>query len=131
MQDDGPRVRFHKVGTDAATDVDVFVKGYTKEAAVVGDSSEDGRHLIIQVLHGSAADKTEIWWQDLTKKGPIEPLVKDLDARFFAFPGGDQLFLHTKAPHGRVLAVDFANPARDRWREVVPERDTAIAHVGL
>ena len=49
------------------------------------------------------------------------------------YPGGDQLFLHTnwKAPHGRVLAVDFANPARDRWREVVPESDTAIDNVAL
>jgi prolyl oligopeptidase len=133
MAEDGPRVRFHKMGSDAATDLEVFGKGYTKEAAVVADPSEDGRHLIIQVLHGSSADKTEIWWRDLTKKGPIEPLVKDLDARFFAFAGGDQLFLHTnwKAPHGRVLAVDFANPARDRWREVVPEGDTAIDNVAL
>ena len=133
MLDDGPRVRFHKMGTDAAADGDVFGKGYTKEAIIVGDPSEDGRHLIIQVMHGSAADKTEIWLQDLTKKGPIEPLVKDLDARFFAFAGGDHLFLHTnwKAPHGRVLALDFADPSRERWREVVPESDTAIDNVAL
>ena len=61
MIDDGPRVRFHKMGTKVAADTEVFGKGYAKEAIVVGDPSEDGRHLIIQVLHGSAADKTEIW----------------------------------------------------------------------
>ncbi len=61
MLDDGPRVRFHKIGTKVEADPDVFGKGYTKEAVVVGDPSEDGRHLIVHVFHGSAADKVEIW----------------------------------------------------------------------
>jgi prolyl oligopeptidase len=133
MVEDGPRVRFHKMGTDAGTDAEVFGKGYTKEAIVVGDPTIDGHYLVIQVLHGSSADKTEIWLQDLVKKGPIVPIVKDIDARFFALPGGDHLFLQTnwKAPNGRVLAVDFANPSQDHWREVVPESDSAIESVTL
>jgi prolyl oligopeptidase len=133
MLDDGPRVRFHKMGSNVVSDDDVFGKGYNKDTIVIGDASEDGRHLVIQVQHGSAADKTEIWLQDLATKGPIKPLVKDIDARFFAFPAGDQLFLHTnwKAPHGRVLAVDFAHPEQEHWQEVVPETDTAIDNVVL
>ena len=133
MLDDGPRVRFHKMGTPASADMDVFGKGYTKEAIVVGDPSPDGRHLIVQVMHGSSADKVEVWVQDLTKKGPLELLTKGIDARFFAFAGGDQLFLQTNwnAPHGRVLAADFANPGRDHWREVVPEGEDSIDSVAL
>ena len=69
MLDDGPRVRFHKVGTKVETDTDVFGKGYAKEAIIVGDPSEDGQHLVLHVLHGSAADKVEIWVQDLKKTG--------------------------------------------------------------
>jgi len=128
MIDDGPRVRFHRMGTQTSTDQEVFGKGYAKEAIVIGDPTEDGRHLIVQVLHGSAADKVEIWTQDLAKKGPLELLTKGIDARFFAFPGGSQLFLQTnwKAPRGRVLAVDFANPVRDRWREIIPESDATL-----
>jgi prolyl oligopeptidase len=54
--------------------------------------------------------------------------VKDIDARFYAYAGGDHLFLQTnwKAPNGRILAVDFAHPEREHWEEVVPESDTAI-----
>jgi prolyl oligopeptidase len=37
MTDDGPRVRFHKMGTEASSDAEVFGKGYQKEAIVVGD----------------------------------------------------------------------------------------------
>ncbi len=133
MLDDGPRVRFHKMGTKVETDADVFGKGYAKEAIVVADPSEDGRHLVIQVFHGSAADKVEIWAQDLKKNGPIETIVKDLDARFFGFAVGDQLFLQTnyKAPNGRVMVVDFAKPAPENWREVVPEAENAIDGVTL
>ena len=128
MIEDGPRVRFHRMGTEISTDQDVFGKGYAKEAIVIGDPTEDGRHLIVQVLHGSAADKVEIWIQDLAKKGPFDPITKGIDARFFAFPGDRQLFLQTnwKALRGRVLAVDFANPARERWREILPESDATL-----
>ncbi len=133
MTDNGPRVRFHTMGSAASSDVDVFGKGYQKEAIIVGDPTLDGRHLVIQVLHGSSADKTEIWLQDLAKKGPIVPVIKDIDARFFAFSGGDQLFLQTnwKAPWGRVLALDINHPSLDKAREVIPESDTAIDSVAL
>ena len=131
MLDDGPRVRFHKLGTKVETDADVFGKGYAKEAIVVGDPSEDGRHLIIHVLHGSAADKVEVWAQDLKTKGPIEPVIKDLDARTFSFAVGDELFLFTnyKAPKGRVMVTNLAKPAPENWREVVPEAENAIDSV--
>jgi prolyl oligopeptidase len=130
---DEPRVRFHKLGTPVASDVDVFGKGYTKESIITGDPTEDGRYLVIVVCNGSACDKAEIWLQDLTTHGPILPLVKDIDARFLPYAGGDHLFLQTnwQAPRGRVLAVDFAHPERERWQQVVPESDTAIDGVAL
>ena len=133
MLDDGPRVRFHRIGTDVATDADVFGKGYAKEAIVTGDPTEDGRHLVVVVYHGAAADQTEIWLKDLTSDGPIKPLVKEIKARFLAYAGSDQLFLHTnwQAPHGRVLAVDFAHPEPEQWKVAVPEGETAIDNVGV
>ena len=133
MADAGPRVRFHRMGTETGNDQEVFGKGYAKEAVVVGDPSEDGRNLIVQVLHGSAADKVEIWTQDLTKKGPFELLTKGIDARFFAFAGGNQLFLQTNwnAPRGRVLAVDLAHPERAHWRQIIPENDATIDSVAI
>lgn len=133
MLDAGPRVRFHKMGSDPNSDTDVFGSGYGKDTIVVGDVSEEGKHLVIQVIYGSAADKVEIWTQDLAAHGEIKPLVKDIDARFFAFPGGDTLFLQTnwKAPHGRVLAANFDEPDQSKWREIVPEGSDAIDAVTL
>ena len=131
MFDEGPRVRFHKLHTKPDADVDIFGKGYGKDSIVVGSPSEDGRHLVIHVIHGSAADKVEIWAQDLKKNGSIEPLIKDLDARTFGFAVGDEMFLHTnyKAPKGRIMALNMAKPAPENWREVVPESANAIDNV--
>jgi prolyl oligopeptidase len=133
MTDDGPRVRFHAMGTEVSKDQEIFGKGYGKDKIIVADVSEDGRHLVVQVFYGSTGDKTEVWIEDLEKHGTLQLLTKDVDARFLAFAGGDQLFLHTnwKAPHGRVLAVKFDDPARERWREVVPESDVAIDSIVL
>lgn len=133
MTDSGPRVRFHKIGTDPAKDTEIFGQGYGKDKIIVADVSEDGRHLVTHVFYGSAGDKVEIWTQDLQKSGSSpQQVTTGIDARFFAFPGGDQLFLNTnwKAPNGRILAADFNDPQPDHWHEVVPESDVAIDSVG-
>lgn len=128
MQPEGPAVFFHKLGTDPQNDVKVFGNGFGPDIIIVTHASEDGRYLLIEALHGSAGDKSEVYVKDLEKDGPITPIVNDLNARFYATFGGDNLFLHTNwdAPNSRILAVDLHNPARDHWKEIVPESDAAI-----
>lgn len=130
---DGPRVFMHKIGTDAAADAEIFGRGYGPEKIIRCSVSEDGRTLLIHVWHGSAADRVEVYAQDLAQQGPILPIVRDLPARFFAQVAGDRLFLFTnwKAAKGRILAADLKDPARERWREVVPESDAVIESVSL
>ncbi len=130
---DGPRVYYHAFGADPEHDVEVFGKGYGPEKIIVADVSEDGRYLVIQVLYGSSADVTEIYYQDLAEKGSIKSLVNGISARFIAQAGGGRIFLETnwQAPNGRILVADLENPARDHWREVVPESDSAIESFSL
>jgi prolyl oligopeptidase len=129
----GPRLSYHAMGSDPAKDREVFGNGYGPDKIIGCDLSEDGRYLTIHVLYGAAADRTEIYYQDLEKQGPLRPLVNDIPARFFGEVGGNHLFLHTnwKAPHGRVLEADLGNPARENWREIVPESDAAIESFSL
>jgi prolyl oligopeptidase len=125
---DGCRVYHHAMGTDPAQDTELFGKGFGPGDIIGADLSEDGRFLLIEVLHGSAAEKTEVYFQDLARRGPITAIVNDIQARFFASFGGDKVYMQTnwKAPHGRILAVDLKDPSREHWREVVPERDAVI-----
>jgi prolyl oligopeptidase len=129
----GPRASYHARGSDPAKDRDVFGNGYGPDKIIGCDVSEDGRYLTIHVFYGAAADRTEVYFQDLQKKGPIRPLVNDIPARFIGEVGGDHVFLQTnwKAPNGRILAADLGNPARENWREIVPESNAAIESFSL
>jgi prolyl oligopeptidase len=128
VEKEGPRVWRHAFGTDAAEDKKIFGDGYGPEKYIGVTLSDDGRWLLATVSHGSAAVKTEVYAQDLAGAGPLAPIVNDLDARFSPRLANDRLYMETnwKAANGRILAVDLKNPARDRWKEVVPARDAAI-----
>ncbi|MEX2263120.1 MAG: prolyl oligopeptidase family serine peptidase [Bryobacteraceae bacterium] len=124
----GPRIYYHARGTDHARDPVLFGEGRGATEIAFPSISEDGRYLLIHVIHGSSADKTEIYIQDLASGGPLKPIVNDVSARFLGEIGGDQLFVHTNwnAPNGRVLAVDLKKPDRANWREIVPEGKSVL-----
>jgi len=132
-RDDGSRVCYHRLGTDPSTDTELFGKGYGPDKMIAVDLSEDGRYLLITVFHGSAAKKTEVYYQELAGNGPIVPIVNDIDARFIGEIAGDHLFLQTDwdAPKGRIFRVDLHNPAREAWQEVIRESDAVIEGFSL
>ncbi len=122
---EGSRVYYHAMGTDPGADEMLFGEGFGAGIGIGAGLSEDGRYLIITVFHGSAAEKTEVYYKDLKTGGPIKPVVNDINARFYPGVGGNLLFLQTnwEAPNGRMLAVDLNDPARQNWKEIIPETD--------
>jgi len=132
MGKNAPHVRFHKLGTNTAQDIEVFGKKYGPSNIILAQVTEDGRYLVIHVLYGAAADKTEVFCQDLIRKGPIQPVIQGLNARFFAAPGAGHLYVWTnwKAENGRVLDIDLQHPGQERWREVVPQASDVIDDFG-
>ena len=128
MTKDGPRVFYHVMGMEPEKDAEIFGKGYGADKLMVANLSEDGRYLIILVAYGSGTERSEVYIQDLREHGPIVPVVNDLQAFFDGKIAGDTLYLVTnwEAPKWRILAVDLKNPAREHWREVVPESDARI-----
>ena len=130
---EGPRLSYHATGSDPTKDRELFGKNYGPDKIIGCELSEDGRYLTVHVFYGSAAEQTEVYFQDLEKQGPIRPLVNDIPARFLGEVGGDHIFLHTnwKAPKGRILEAALGNPAREDWREIVPESDAAIESLSL
>ena len=120
---DGPRVYRHAVGSDPANDELIFGKDLGPGMIAGARISDDGNWMLIQVSHGSAADKVELYVKNLKSNGPILTIVNDLTARFDGEIGGNTLFVRTNwnAPNDRILAIDLANPGRDKWREIIKE----------
>ena len=130
---EGPRVFFHKMGTETASDTEIFGKGNGPETIITSSVSRDNHYLQINVLHGSSGDHTEIYVQDLAAKGPIVTIVKDLTSGFYGQIAGDRMYVRTnwKAPKWRVMEVDLKNPAIEKWREAVPESDAVLEGFSL
>ena len=133
IRKEGPRAYFHPMGGAPGQDKEIFGSGYGPEMLIGVGLSEDGRYLVLDVIHGSAGDFTEVYTQDLKNGGAITPLIKGVPARFSVQIAGGTAYIETnwKAPKGRILAADLANPAPENWKEVVPEGASVIQGMGL
>jgi len=129
----GPRVYHHVFGTDVARDSVVFGSDLGPEMIVSPSLSADGRWLLVTVNRGSTGEHTELYLEDLRRRAPFQTLVNDLDASFEARVADDRAFVETNwnAPRHRVMEIDFQHPARDAWREVIPEGPNAIQTLSL
>jgi prolyl oligopeptidase len=126
--ENGPRAYYHEMGSDPANDKLVFGERLDKQKILVLQVSEDGRHVLYTVAAGSAAQKTEVYLQNLKENEPVVTVVNDLPFPFFPALAGNRLYLRTNwnAPHWRVFSVDLAAPQREHWQEVIPETDATL-----
>jgi prolyl oligopeptidase len=119
----GPRAYYHAIGTNPGQDKLIYGDRLGKDRILTLSLSDDGRYLVYTVLTGSGSTQTEVYLQNVKEHGPIVPVVRDIPSIFYPFFGGDTLYIQTnwKAPHWHVYATALASPARDHWREVIPE----------
>lgn len=122
-----PRIYYHAMGTDPSQDIAVFGEGYTRQDIPFASLSDDGRWLLVHVIHGSSGP-TEIFLRDLEADAPFVTVIDDDQSRSFADFAGDRLVITTNldAPNKRVVAADLANPSVGSWKELVPEREDVV-----
>jgi len=122
----GARILFHAWGEPVDQDEVVFGEGYGPTAFVSMTQADEGRVFIYTVQHGWA--RTEVFVQDARRARPPTPVVTDADARFYPRMVGGELWMRTDldASNNRLVAVDPASPAPDRWRVVIPETDEVM-----
>jgi prolyl oligopeptidase len=119
-------VRFHKLGTDPAKDPVVHEATHDAGTFLGGYLSRDGHWLIAVVQHGW--NSSDVYFQDArAKKTEWQTLVAGVPATFDVDVWRDKFYVTTNdgAPRYRVFAVDPKHPARDAWKEIVPESPDA------
>jgi prolyl oligopeptidase len=116
-------IRYHVLGTDPASDeIVVPATGDPRMFLGVG-VSEDGHWLLQYKVRGKT---TEIYFRDRRgRSAEFVPLATGFDARYSADIYRDKFYVTTNAgaPNNRVYMVDPKKPAREAWKEIVPERD--------
>jgi len=119
-------LRFHALGTDPKKDKTVHEKTGNAKTFLNADVSKDGRWLVATIEHGWT--RTDVEMMDLHAAKPTwTPLVVGQDARYIVDVDKGRFYVRTNdgAPKYRVMLVDPAHPARDQWKELIPERHDA------
>ncbi len=133
--DQGPRVRFHRVGTAVAEDREIIGSNWGPERWAGAFVSDNGKYLMIGSGYRTAStksgDRNDPYFQRLDPEGEIIPIADDLDAFSTGSDAGDAFIMLTnwQAPRRRVIRVEFANPSRENWREIIPEGPSTIESV--
>src|SRR3984885_10074085 len=111
---DGPRVMHHVMGSDAASDTEIFGKGYGPEKIISSQVSRDGRDLLILIFYGSGSTRTDLYFKDLVANTPVQPIVNDAESLFMGEIEDGKAIIGTnwKAPKWHIYMVDLKNPAR-------------------
>jgi prolyl oligopeptidase len=129
------QVRFHRLGTHHRQGPILFEQEREGPLATTWGpfayTSRDARWMILGYWTGT--DSLDLWVADLDlwfRTGELvrQEIVVGERAISTGPVLGDTLYLHTTvgAPRGRVVAVDLHEPSRERWREIIPEREAVL-----
>jgi len=126
------RIWLHRVGTDPATDVEIFGTGHDPRTYFGVGLSRDGHWLIVSAAVGTAP-RNDVWIADLRSGGhqapELVPLAVGLDAQVGAYVGRDgRLYIATDldAPRGRLAVTDPSTPGPEHWRDLIAHDPEAV-----
>ncbi len=118
------KLYYHRIGTPQSDDELVYQRPDRKEMGFIAAVTEDGRYLIIQAWKGTETENA-IFYKDLQQPGSkVVELLDRFDAAYsFINNDGPVFWVQTDlgAPRGRVMAIDLRDPAREKWRELIPQ----------
>lgn len=130
----GPRIRSHEIGSDAASDTTLFGNNWSPQQLAGAFLSEDGHYLVADVATGVPAEIVEVYVKDLrTPESDFKPVITGIKSRFDVRIYEDKLYVLTdwEAPKGRVLTIDLKQPDRANWKTIVPEGKGVIDSVSI
>ena len=116
-------IRFHRLGTDHATDSVVFDRQPTPESWPDVTVSRDGRHVLVHVM--VKWTQVDIHLLD-TVTGEWTVVVEGVDAQTSLHVEGDALIGVTtrNAPNGRVVRAPLTDPTA--WETIVAQRADVV-----
>jgi prolyl oligopeptidase len=145
------KLYYHRLGEPQGADRLVYERPDHKEWGFQAKVTDDGRYLVVEVWRGTEIENG-VFYLELAPGGamppvspaartipapplpPIVELLDDFDASYRVVGNDGPLFwLRTNlgAPRGRLIAVDASCPAREGWREVLPEADETLEAVSI
>ncbi|HXV13422.1 MAG TPA: prolyl oligopeptidase family serine peptidase [Candidatus Krumholzibacteria bacterium] len=127
------KVYWHKLGTPQSEDVLVYEDKANKELGFSPYVTEDGDYLVLYVYHGTDP-KNGIYYRKTDGTGDWVKLIEHGTAMFTPIDNiGTTWYFHTDldASRGRVFTMDITKPAKENWKEIIPQKTEVIDNVTM
>ncbi|MEH1964473.1 MAG: prolyl oligopeptidase family serine peptidase [Nostoc sp.] len=128
------KLYYHQLGKPQSEDILIYHRPDQKEWGFSGGVTEDGHYLIISIWLGTDS-KNLVFSKDLTNpNAEVVELINQFEADYSFINNDDSLFYFRtdlNAPRGRVIAIDTKNPAKENWREIIPQSAETLESVGI
>ncbi|MHC5774915.1 prolyl oligopeptidase family serine peptidase [Nostoc sp.] len=128
------KLYYHQLGKPQSEDILIYHRPDQKEWGFSGGVTEDGRYLIISIWLGTDS-KNLVFSKDLTNpNAEVVELINQFEADYSFINNDDSIFYFRtdlNAPRGRVIAIDTKNPAKENWREIIPQSAETLESVGI
>ncbi len=122
------KLYYHKLNTSQKTDKLVF-GGDVKRRYVGGGVSEEEKYLFISAANSTSGN--ELYYLDLSKpNNKIVTLIDNYENDNDVLDNkGSKIYLVTnyKAPNKRVVTFDLSNPAKENWKDCIPETENVLS----
>lgn len=119
----GPRLKYHRFGTDPARDSVLFGDGLEPTSFLNVSFPQEGRWRLYTIGHGWA--RNDVLLQEVARghAAQVIAIARDVPAHFAPQFIDGKVWMRTDldAPKGRIVVVDPLKPGRGDWREVIPE----------
>ena len=123
-------IYFHKLGTDQSEDKLVFRNDDNPDYYNFGYVTEDERYFIMFIQPGT--DGFATYYKDLDNGGDFVPLFEGFKNKSSVVHSiGEKFLVRTNidAPNYRMIELDTKNPAKENWKEIIPENENLLQGV--
>lgn len=128
------KLYYHALSTPQSADRLIYARPDQKEWFFHAEITDDKQTLVLSVHHGTRRENAVFIKCLQDEESPFIELLPAFDAEYrFIESDGPTLYFMTDldAPLGRVIAIDYTQPDRENWREIIPERDDSLQGVRL
>jgi prolyl oligopeptidase len=124
-------VFYHRLGSDPINDPLIFGTGRDPQDWPSVVLSDDGRWLAIMVEQGWT--KSEVYLKDVQSNAPAVPVTAGKNFLYSAKPYKGDLYILTNedSPRYRVFKTPVVAPAREHWREIIPQSDAVLTSLDV
>lgn len=126
------QVYSHEIGTSQEEDDLVYTRDDHPDWNLSAFVTDDGDFLVINIYDGTSTDNRVAYRK--AAGGEVIELLPDADASYgFIGNTGPTFYFLTNldAPRYRIIAIDTRNPAREQWKEIVPQGEDLLEEASM